>query len=144
MTFFSFIRLKSGVKFRTKVVIKKTVSLFFSSFGYKINFTSTDELIVSKNLNETLSKIKTSDNLSHVEKIDNSNFKRFIVKNLKYLNAEMSVLWILYLLDKKKNGFFVEFGACDGLHFSNTLLLEKSFGWKGILAEPNRAYQKKL
>lgn len=47
-------------------------------------------------------------------------------------------------IGQEKNGFFVEFGACDGLHFSSTLLLEKSFGWKGILAEPNGAYQKKL
>jgi hypothetical protein len=56
----------------------------------------------------------------------------------------MSVLWILFLLDNKRNGYFVEFGACDGLHFSNTLSLEKGFGWKGILAELNRSYQKQI
>lgn len=40
----------------------------------------------------------------------------------------------------KRNGYFVEFGACDGLHLSNTLVLEKMFGWRGILAEPARAW----
>jgi FkbM family methyltransferase len=44
----------------------------------------------------------------------------------------------------KSNGFFVEFGACDGLHLSNTLLLEKKYNWKGILAEPSKQFNKKL
>lgn len=36
----------------------------------------------------------------------------------------------------KKNGYFVEVGVGDGMKYSNTLLLERDFGWKGILAEP--------
>jgi FkbM family methyltransferase len=144
MTPISFIQIRSSLKFRAKAILKKTVSILFSSFGYKISFKSTNELIVSKNLNETLDKIKIADNLSYVERIDNLNFKTYIFNNFKYLNTEISVLWILYLLDNKRNGYFVEFGACDGILFSNTHLLEKSLGWKGILAEPNRAYKKQI
>ena len=44
----------------------------------------------------------------------------------------------------KREGFFVEFGACDGLQFSNTWALEKDFGWTGILSEPNPAYHEAL
>ena len=36
----------------------------------------------------------------------------------------------------KKNGFFVEIGASDGVNFSNTYLLEKKYNWKGICVEP--------
>jgi FkbM family methyltransferase len=45
-------------------------------------------------------------------------------------------LFVLSELDFKSNGFFVEFGATNGLSISNTWLLEKYFNWKGILAEP--------
>jgi FkbM family methyltransferase len=44
----------------------------------------------------------------------------------------------------KEEGFFVEFGACEGIEFSNTYLLEKEYGWSGILSEPNQAYHAEL
>lgn len=36
----------------------------------------------------------------------------------------------------KKDGFFVDIGAGNGKDLSNTYLLEKNFGWKGICVEP--------
>lgn len=49
-------------------------------------------------------------------------------------------VFALAMAKGKRNGYFVEFGACDGLHLSNTSMLEKMFGWQGILAEPARAW----
>lgn len=42
----------------------------------------------------------------------------------------------------KKDGFFVDLAAADGVTGSNTLFLEKYLGWKGILFEPNPNYKK--
>jgi len=51
---------------------------------------------------------------------------------------------VLWLLDQKANGYFVEFGAADGVNISNTFLLEKDYGWSGILCEPARVYKDRL
>lgn len=53
-------------------------------------------------------------------------------------------LFVLNELDFKENGYFVEFGATDGIKLSNSYLLEKSFNWKGILAEPARIWHNSL
>ncbi|MEJ0075836.1 MAG: FkbM family methyltransferase [Alphaproteobacteria bacterium] len=50
----------------------------------------------------------------------------------------------LILNGGKTGGFFVEFGACDGLLISNTIVLEKQFEWTGILAEPSPRWQPAL
>ena len=53
-------------------------------------------------------------------------------------------LWVLERTGYKRNGFFVEFGATDGVLLSNSWLLEKEFGWQGICAEPNPKFFAKL
>lgn len=41
----------------------------------------------------------------------------------------------------KKSGYFVEFGATNGINNSNTFLLENSFDWQGILCEPAKSWR---
>lgn len=44
----------------------------------------------------------------------------------------------------ERPGFFVEFGATNGIDLSNTFILEKDFGWRGILSEPALDWHKDL
>ena len=53
-------------------------------------------------------------------------------------------LFVLHELNDKRNGYFVEFGATNGVDLSNTHLLEKEFGWTGILAEPAKVWSEDL
>jgi FkbM family methyltransferase len=53
-------------------------------------------------------------------------------------------LFVLSELNLKRGGYFVEFGACNGIEVSNTYLLEREFGWRGILAEPCRFWHAQL
>jgi len=57
------------------------------------------------------------------------------------LGQDVFALWSSGM---KREGFFVEFGAGDGVHLSNSYLLEKEFGWTGILAEPLPEYHEEL
>lgn len=47
--------------------------------------------------------------------------------------GEDRVLW--HVFRQRRNGFFIEIGAYDGVHLSNTFFLEQ-MGWNGILVEP--------
>lgn len=54
----------------------------------------------------------------------------------------------LYVIEnvygKKRDGFFVDVGATHGENLSNTCLLERDYGWKGICIEPNPNFFSKL
>lgn len=68
--------------------------------------------------------------------------KEFIdFKNNKESFAQLAQdLFVLYILKEKRNGYFVEFGATDGTSLNNTRILEKNYGWSGILCEPSPYY----
>lgn len=93
------------------------------------------------------SLIHLRDNLDEHPHILSSElgFLSFATKMAPYSNSQLlQDLWVLYELKEKRNGYFVEFGACDGVSLSNTLLLEKTFNWQGALAEPARAWHAAL
>lgn len=53
-------------------------------------------------------------------------------------------IWTLFENGFKRDGFFVEFGATDGITGNNTYLLETEYNWTGILAEPNSVWIERL
>ena len=52
-----------------------------------------------------------------------------IHKNYSQANQDM---FVLMMLDGKRNGTFLEIGAHEPINISNTYLLEKDFDWNGI------------
>ncbi|MFA6972789.1 MAG: FkbM family methyltransferase [Gallionella sp.] len=44
----------------------------------------------------------------------------------------------------KRDGYFVEVGAFDGVFLSNTLALERDYGWKGVCVEAIPEYFERL
>jgi FkbM family methyltransferase len=51
---------------------------------------------------------------------------------------------VVELLGGLRGGFFLDSGASDGMTGSNTFLLERAFGWKGICVEPNSVFFERL
>jgi len=51
---------------------------------------------------------------------------------------------VLLTSNFKQGGYFVEFGATNGVDLSNTYLLEKHYQWRGIVAEPAKIWHKQL
>ncbi|MDE1149763.1 MAG: FkbM family methyltransferase [Azospirillaceae bacterium] len=43
-------------------------------------------------------------------------------------------------LPGRRDGFFLDLAATDGIAYNNTWVLEREFGWTGIAVEPNLAY----
>jgi FkbM family methyltransferase len=85
-----------------------------------------------------------------------SNLQRLRVKSRGRHKAEMLTamrhsrsqlgqdLFVLTEAGFKTNGYFVEFGATNGVDGSNSWLLEKQFAWSGIVAEPARCWHGQL
>ena len=43
---------------------------------------------------------------------------------------------VVEFYNKKRDGYFVEIGANNGVNLSNTYALERHYGWRGICVEP--------
>ena len=52
-------------------------------------------------------------------------------------HEDLILLPTLLRLARGRPGVFVELGALDGVMYSNTLMLERCFGWTGVLIEAN-------
>jgi FkbM family methyltransferase len=71
------------------------------------------------------------------DRIDLRDFANHCLRNIGRSRSQWPQdLWVMNETGGKRDGFFVEFGAADGLASSNTLMLEKDLNWRGVLCEP--------
>jgi FkbM family methyltransferase len=64
---------------------------------------------------------------------------------MKFISQKGQDEWIIdNIFNYKKNGYFVDLAAADGIRINNTYLLEKDLEWNGICIEPNPQFFNKL
>jgi FkbM family methyltransferase len=105
--------------------------------GYELRRTASEEQRIAES-------IKLLHNVGDGSELSRRTL-RCAVEWLSYSQSQLfQDSFVLTVLRKKRDGFFVEFGAGDGVRFSNSFMLEKEFGWSGILAEPNRTFSSQV
>jgi FkbM family methyltransferase len=100
------------------------------------------------NVNTEIENYRTRDEITNknkiIEALNPSNVS-FLEKYKGLSTAQiLQDILVLDFFSYKENGFYVEFGATNGLDLSNTYILEKHFNWSGILAEPAKKWHKDL
>lgn len=95
-------------------------------------------------LSELKSRATEGETWKFVQEIP-TNHIGLLIKWISHSRSELKQdIFVLNKLNFKSDGFFVEFGATNGITGSNTFLLEKEFNWQGLLAEPARSFHKSL
>jgi hypothetical protein len=113
-------------------------------FDCQISRVSKSAINRSKSIAEFLKNSRESGSLEWT--LD--SFLSFVAQHGTTPNLSTSQLlqdfFALYCNQGSTSGYFVEFGACNGVEGSNTLLLERNFQWNGLLAEPGRQWKQDL
>lgn len=72
-------------------------------------------------------------------------FLLFALKEKEFSVSQIGQdMWVLFVSKGKRDGYFVDIGACHPQKINNTYLLETKYGWNGILVEPNPALAKEI
>lgn len=116
----------------------KRVNLERSLFLYRL---SGNDNLLKNFILKNYEKIDSALHKNSEEKLFATYISRIKKKNYSQFYQD---LFVTYYLKDKRNGYFVEFGACDGIYLSNTYYLEKELNWSGILSEPAKIWHKGL
>lgn len=114
----------------------KFLQQLFARVGISINRVSTIEKLIEN--------IRDASTLKFIQQIEVSDKNQLIELSLHSKSQRNQDLLVAAICHFKKGGYFVEFGATNGVDLSNTHLLEKRMSWKGILAEPAKQWHNDL
>lgn len=134
--------------------MKNILKTFFNSLGFELSNLKASELLKIEYTKVTAEKLEVERLLNKLLFVltnrasDKSSLEDFIKYSADKLGLSKSQvfqdLFVSYLFKDKQGGFFVEFGATDGVTLSNSFLLEDKYEWKGILAEPAKVWAERL
>jgi FkbM family methyltransferase len=85
-----------------------------------------------------------SSNISFLKYVREDQIKKIIPYIKEGKSQIQQDLFVILMHDFKIDGYFVDFGATDGVFMNNSWLLEKKFAWNGVVAEPARYWEKDL
>jgi FkbM family methyltransferase len=120
-------------------ILKGTVIKLLKRFGYEIRSLASLNQIDSQSRFGVILKL-----LSTGPQTSKLSLKEAIeIASNSHSQLGQDVL-VLSIVGKERKGYFVEFGATDGISLSNSYLLEKEFGWSGILCEPGKSWHSEL
>lgn len=78
----------------------------------------------------------------------NNDIRAFLTFALGKIGISNSQIFqdafVLYVFGERKNGYFCDFGATNGISLSNSHALEKHYDWIGICAEPAKSWHDEL
>lgn len=81
----------------------------------------------------------------HPLKSDAREFMQLVLAELEHSRGQcFQDIAALYFSGRKGSGYFIEVGTGNGELLSNTFMLEKRFGWQGILFEPDRRFHESI
>jgi FkbM family methyltransferase len=124
-----------------KELFKGAMQMAFARMGYQINRKDLISVLFSQ---YEIGRIHEWLNFGSPD-----NLPKYVLENFGLSRAQLQqdlvAQWNLSSNEmKRESPFFVEFGATDGITLSNTYLLEKEFGWDGLVCEPGIRWQNKL
>jgi FkbM family methyltransferase len=120
-------------------IIKELISKLLLSLGFSIRRTSS--LTVIESLARTRNLLGLLEDSPRTSKLPLAVAIDIVDKAKSQLGQDVLALTTV---GTERGGFFVEFGATNGFDLSNTFILEKNFGWSGILCEPARGWHVEL
>lgn len=135
--------MKSPVHLARTVTVR-TIRRILNAFGIElIKHERNLELAVLKKIFIGLVQLAILEKAN--ARSDEAKFLIFAQQHLHKSKSQiLQDLFVLYELQEKEKGYFVEFGATNGVDSSNSFLLEKHYSWNGILAEPGRIWHEQL
>jgi FkbM family methyltransferase len=116
--------------------LRKFILSILNNYGYT--------LVKSPIYDTLVEKKKIAEEFLFLKDYPVSQYEDYF-KYKKLTNSQLGQeLFALMELKFKRGGYFVEFGATDGISLNNTYILEKEFDWSGILVEPSICWHKEL